>query len=44
MVRSGCLAIGPEFLNQYDATTEPTTFPVVNGTYRFLDPIQALHV
>jgi cation transport regulator ChaC len=44
MVRSGCLAIGPEFLNQYDATTEPTTFPVVHGAYRFLDPIQALHV
>lgn len=44
MVRSGCLAIGPEFLRHYEATTEPATFPVINGAYRFLDPIQALHV
>lgn len=44
MVRSGCLAIGPEFLRHYDATTAPAPFPILQGGYRFLDPIQALHV
>ncbi len=44
MVRSGCLAVGADFLNLYDATTEASELPILNGAYRFLDPIQALHV
>jgi len=44
MVRSGFQEVGPAFLRLYEETTEPSQLPVLNGSYRFVDPIQALHV
>jgi len=44
MVRSGCAELGDEFLRQYERSTEGHRLPVLDGDYRFVDPVQAGYV
>jgi hypothetical protein len=43
-VARACQAIGPEFLEEFNATTEQSRLPRFEGSYRFIDPEQSKRV
>jgi len=43
-VTAGCEQLGEEFLHRFEESTDPPEFPELNGTYTFVDRVQARYV
>lgn len=44
MIDEACSDLGPGFMREYAASTEPISHPRLDGAYLFVDPQQAEHV